>query len=92
MNWFTRWRAARALGIVQTLARIEQRLQDMTRTLDDIKANEDKLRVKVEKLLALVQNAQPGAFTADQQAEIDAIASDQDAVLAEGESAPAPTT
>ena len=59
--------------------------------LDDIKANQTKERALVERLIALVQSAPAGTFTADQQAEIDAIVADQQATLAEDPAPPAPT-
>lgn len=52
-------------------------------SLDDLKAGQAAERTLVEKLLALVQGAPAGTFTPEQQAEIDAIAADQAATLAE---------
>lgn len=59
--------------------------------LDDIKANQTKERALVEKLLGLIQSAPAGTFTADQQAEIDAIVADQQATLAEDPTPAAPS-
>jgi len=92
MNLFTRWCSTRALdAIAQSLSRIEQQGKAIMSGLDDIKANQTKERALVERLIALVQSAPAGTFTADQQAEIDAIVADQQATLAEDPAPPAPT-
>ena len=55
----------------------------MENTLDDIRDNQAKEKALIEKLLGIIASAQPGAFTPEQQAEIDAIVADQKATLAE---------
>lgn len=69
--------------ILLSLHTLHRKVDTLMATLNDVKANEEKLHALVDKLLALVQAAQPGTFTPEQQAELDAIAADQAAVLAE---------
>lgn len=55
----------------------------MDNTLDDIKDNQAKEKALIEKLLGIIASAQPGSFTPEQQAEINAIVASQQATLAE---------
>ena len=51
--------------------------------LDDIRDNQTKLHALVDRLIALINSIPPGTLTPEQDAEIDAIAADQAATLAE---------
>ena len=87
------WQAFRARPtIVHSLARIEGKVDGLMAGLDDIRDNQAKEKALIEKLLGLVKSVPAGTFTADQQAEIDAIVADQAATLAEDTTAAADTT
>lgn len=84
MNVLHRWFGCRACSTVaDSLARIEGTVRHMDNTLDDIKNNQAKLRALIEKLLGLLTSVPAGTFTAEQQAEINAIVADQQTTLAE---------
>ncbi len=89
MTLLARWRDYRDVILRALTTLLEGQVQIMA-TLDDLKAGQTAERALVERLLALIAGAPAGTFTAAQQAEIDAIAADQAATLAEGGPTPTP--